>query len=325
MNRRAWLTGLLGLVVVPSLAGAQAPTKVFRVGILSGAGPKSPIGEPIWQQFFQGLRDRGYVEGQNVVFEGRYYGSDVERLPAFAEELVRLRVDVILAGASPAPEVARRATSTIPIVMANHSDPVARGLAASLARPGGNVTGLSMSSPELRLKGLQLLKEVLPRLRRVAFLRNPTVPGDFKGLEAAARTLKLQVQHVEASAASELPGAVATATKQRADALFVLAGYLFWAHRVRLAELAAASRLPTVYLLREHVEAGGLMAYGVDLRDLYRRAAGYVDKILRGARPGDLPIEQASKFDLAINLKAAKALGLAIPPSVLARADLIVE
>jgi putative ABC transport system substrate-binding protein len=196
---------------------------------------------------------------------------------------------------------------------------------ASFARPGGNVTGLSMFSPELRVKGLQLLKEVLPKLRRVAFLRNPTVPGDFKELEAAARAVKLRVQYVEASTASGLSDAIAAATKKHAEALVVLAGYLFWSNRVHLAELAASSRLPALYLLREHVEAGGLMAYGVDLRDLYRRAAGYVDKILRGARPGDLPIEQASKFDLSINLKAAKALGLTIPPSVLARADLIVE
>ena len=325
MNRRAWLKGGLGLLAVPSMAAAQAPAKVFRVGLLAGADPKSPVAMPIWQAFFQGLRDHGYVEGHNVVFEGRYYGDNVDRIPGFAEELVRLRVDVILAGASPAPEMARRATSTIPIVMANHSDPVRSGLVASLARPGGNVTGLSMSSPELRVKGLQLLKEVLPRLTRVAFLRNPTISGESKELEAAARVVKLQVRYVEAAVVSELPAAIEAATKMRADALFVLAGYLFWANRVRLAELAAAGRLPAMYLLREHVEAGGLMAYGVDLRDLYRRAAGYVDKILRGARPGDLPIEQASRFDLAINLKAAKALGLAIPPSVLARADLIVE
>jgi putative ABC transport system substrate-binding protein len=303
----------LGLLAVPPVATAQSQ-KVFRIGILSGASPTSPLAWPVWQAFFQGLRELGYVEGQNVVFEGRYYGDKVERLPALADELVRLQVDVIVAGATPAPETARRATATIPIVMANHSDPVSSGL-----------TGLSMASPALRVKHLQLLKEVLPRLTRVAFLKNPTIPLDLKELEAAAQAQKLQVHVVEASTPSELGDAFSAATRMRAGALCVLAGYMFWAHRARLAKLTAASRLPTVYLLREHVEAGGLMPYGVDLRDTYRRAAGYVDKILKGARPGDLPIEQPAKFELSINLKAAKGLGLTIPPSVLARADLIVE
>jgi putative ABC transport system substrate-binding protein len=209
--------------------------------------------------------------------------------------------------------------------MPNHPDPVGSGLVASFAKPGGNVTGLSLVAPELRVKQLQLLKEILPRLTRVAFLRNPTFPLDLKELEAVAQSLKLQVHVVEASAPNELGGAFSAATRKRAGALIVLGGYMFWAHRARLAELAATSHLPTVYLLREHVEAGGLMAYGPDLRDNYRRAAGYVDKVLRGAKPGDLPIEQPTKFALWINLKAAKALGLTIPPSVLARADQIVE
>jgi len=325
MDRRTWLMGSLGLLAVPPVAEAQAPTKVFRIGVLSGASPTSPLAWPVWQPFFQGLRDLGYVEGQNVVIEGRYYGDRVERLPALAVELVRLQVDVIVAGTSPAPEEARRATSTIPIVMPNHPDPVGSGLVASFAKPGGNVTGLSLVAPELRVKQLQLLKEILPRLTRVAFLRNPTIPLDLKDLEAAAQSLKLQVHVVEVSAPNELGDAFSAATRKRAGALIVLGGYMVWAHRARLAELAATSRLPTVYLLREHVEAGGLMAYGVDLRDSYRRAAGYVDKILKGAKPGDLPIEQPSKFELSINLKAAKALGLTIPPSVLVRADLIVE
>jgi putative ABC transport system substrate-binding protein len=210
--------------------------------------------------------------------------------------------------------------------MANHGDPIGSGLVASFARPEGNVTGLSLLSPELRLKQLQMLKEMLPRLASVAFLWNPTVATDqLKSLEAAAKSLKLQAYLVAASSPNEMADAVTMAARKRAGALFVLAGYLFWAHRVRLAELAAQSRLPSVYLLREHVEAGGLMAYGPALRDNYRRAAGYVDKILKGAKPGELPIEQPTKFDLSINMKAARALGLTIPRSVLARADLVVE
>jgi ABC-type uncharacterized transport system substrate-binding protein len=325
MDRRTWLMGSLGVLGAPLVAEAQAPAKVFRIGILSGASPTSPLGRPVWQSFFEGLRDLGYVEGRNVMFEGRYYGDSVERIPALAAELVRLLVDVIVAGAVPAPEAARRATSTIPIVMANHNDPVGSGLAVSLAKPGGNVTGMSMVSPELRIKQLQLLKEILPNLTSVAFLRNPAIPLDLQDLKAAAHSLKLQVHVVEASAPNQLGDAFSDATRKRAGALIVLAGYMFWAHRTRLAALAAASRLPTVYLLREHVDAGGLMAYGVDLRDNYRRAAGYVDKILKGAKPGDLPIEQPTRFELAINLKAAKGLGLTIPPAVLARADLIVQ
>ena len=326
MGRRTWLAAAaLGLVAAPRIGGAQGPRKVFRIGLLAGSTPTSPEAGHIWAAFFQEMRSLGYVEGRNVVFEGRYYGDRIEQLPAFAAELVALPVDVIVAAATPAPETARRATSTIPIVIANHTDPVRSGLAQSLARPGGNVTGLSLAALELRLKQLQLLGEVLPGLDRVAFLRHPTIPMDWRELESAARSLKIRVQVVEARGPDEFEGAFAAATRGRAGALIVLGGSTFFANRWRLAELAARHRLPAVYLLREHVEAGGLMAYGVDLRDSFRRAAGYVDRILKGARPGDLPIERPTKFELAINLRAARALGLTIPPAVLARADHLVE
>ena len=325
MDRRTLLISSLGIVATPLVASAQAPARTFRIGVLAGSTPTSAESRHVWQPFFQGLRDLGYVEGQNIVIEGRYYGDKLDQLPVFAAELVRLKVDVILAAAPPAPEAAQRATPTIPIVMANHSDPVGSGLAASLARPGGNVTGLSMLTPQMRVKQLELLKEILPRLTRVAFLRHPDIPLDVKELEATARSLGMWAQVVGARTPNEIAPALSAATMERAGALSVLSGSMFFAHRALIAELALKSRLPTVYLVREHVEAGGLVTYGIDLRDNFRRVAGYVDKILRGAKPGDLPIEQPTKFDLAINLKTAKALGLSIPRSVLARADQIIE
>jgi len=328
IDRRTWLLGSLGLFAAPLVAEAQSPARVFRIGLLGGSSPTSPEASHVWAGFFQGLRELGYLEGQNVVIEGRYYGDSIERLPALAADLVRLPVDVIVAGAPPAPETAKRATSTIPIVMANHSDPVGTGLVASLARPGGNVTGLSLVAPELRVKQLQLLKEAVPRLMRVAVLSNPAIPfhaRDLKDLEVAARSLKVRLQVVESRAPSDFTEAFSVATKGRAGALIILSGSMFFAHRARLAELAAKSRLPSMSLLREYAEAGGLMTYGADVRDSFRRAAGYVDRILKGAKPGDLPIEQPTKFELVINLKAAKALGLMIPPSVLLRADHVIE
>ena len=325
MDRRTLLGSSLALLAVPMRAFAQAPARVFRIGFLGGSSPTSPESRHVWQAFLEELRRLGYVEGRNMVLEGRYYGDRLEQLPALAAELVQREVDVIVAAAPPAPEASRRASSTIPIVMANHTDPVASGLVASLARPGGNVTGLSLQARELRVKQLQLLKEVLPRLTRVAFLRNPTIPLDLNELESAARSLQLQVQIADARAPNELADALSAAATGRSGALVVLGGSMFFAHRARIAELAIRNRLPTVYLLADNVDAGGLMAYGPDLRDNFRRAAGYVDRILKGAKPGDLPIEQPTKFELAINLKTARALGIAIPPPVLARADRIVE
>jgi putative ABC transport system substrate-binding protein len=275
------------------------------------------------------LRELGYVVGENLIIEGRFYGDRVEQLPALAADLVRLRVDVIVAGATPAPETAKRATSTIPIVMASHPDPVGSGLVASLARPGGNVTGLSTLTSELQGKRLQLLREIIPRLSRVAVLSNPTVPNqkaDLRELEASARSLHMQLQVIEARASSDLDDAFSAATRERAGALIVLSGSLiFFAERARLAELAAKSRLPTVYGWREAATVGGLMTYGHNVSHTFRRAALFVDKILKGANPADLPVEQPTKFELVINLKTAKALGLTIPPSLLLRADHVIE
>jgi putative ABC transport system substrate-binding protein len=323
VDRRTWLAACLGTAIAAARTDAQART--FKIGILAGSTPTSPESRHIWQAFYEELRARGYVEGQNLVVEGRYYGDNLGKLQGFATELVRLQVDVIVAAAPPAPETARSATSTIPIVIANHSDPVGSGLAASLAKPGGNVTGLSLASVEMRVKQVELLKETVPGLTRVAFLRNPGIPFAVKELDQAVRTMNLRPQFVDATGPNEFAAAFAAATRERAGAVVVLAGTMFFAHRTLVAELAAKHRLPTVYMFREHAEAGGLMTYGVDLRDNFRRAAGFVDKILKGARPGDLPIERPTKFALVINLKAAKALGLAIPPSVLARADQIIE
>jgi putative ABC transport system substrate-binding protein len=328
IDRRTWLVALLGLLGTPVATTARPPARLVRIGLLGGSTRTSREASHIWAAFSEGLQQLGYVEGRNMLIEGRFYGDDVHRLPSLAAELVRLPVDVIVAGASPAPEAARRATSTIPIVMANHPDPVGTGLVASLAKPGANVTGLSLLSPDLRVKQLQLLKEMVPRLTSVAVLSNPATPlhrRDVTELEAGAQPLKVRVEVVEASAASEFTEAFSVMVAKKVGALIILAGSTFFTHAPRLAELAARNRLPSTYAFREYAEAGGLMSYGADLRDNFRRAAGYVDRILNGAPPGDLPIEQPTRFELVINLRAAKALGLSIPHTVLARADRIIE
>ena len=328
MRRRTLLASTLGLLAAPIAAVAQSPARVHRIGLLGGSGPASPEASHLWDAFLQGLRDLGYVDGQNAVIEGRWYGDRTDLVPVLASELVRLPVDVIVAGTAPAPEAAKRATSTTPIVMLSHPDPVGSGLVASLARPGGNVTGLSSLSPELRGKQIQLLKEALPSLSRVAILSNPSIPShamDVKETEVAARALKMRLQVLEVRAPSELAGAFSAATKERAGALVVLSGTIFFAHRTRIVELATQSRLPAMYSWRENAEAGGFMVYGPSLRDNWRRAAWYVDRILKGAKPGDLPVEQPTKLELVVNLKAASALGVTFPPAVLARADEIIE
>ena len=328
MRRRALLASTLGLLAAPIAAVAQSPARVHRIGLLGGSGPTSPEASHLWGAFLQGLRDLGYVDGQNVVIEGRWYGDRTDLVPVLASELVRLPVDVIVAGTAPAPEAAKRATSTIPIVMLSHPDPVGSGLVASLARPGGNVTGLSSLSPELRGKQIQLLKEALPSLSRVAILSNPSIPShamDVKETEVAARALKMRLQVLEVRAPNELAGAFSTAIKERAGALVVLSGTIFFAHRTRIVELATQSRLPAMYSWRENAEAGGFMVYGPSLRDNWRRAAWYVDRILKGAKPSDLPVEQPTKLELVVNLKAASALGVTFPPAVLARADEIIQ
>jgi len=274
------------------------------------------------------MRELGCVEGQNILVEGRFYGDHTDRLPALAAELVQLKVDVIVAGAAPAPEAAQRATSTIPIVMAIHSDPVESGLVVSLAKPGKNVTGLSTLGPELTGKRLQLLKEAVPGISRVAVLSNPTDTTQallLREAQVAARSLKVHLQVLEARAPSDFAGAFSAMTKERAGGVLVLTSSMFYDQRTRIAELAARSRLPAIYTVKDYAEAGGLMAYGVNLGESFRRAATYVDKILKGAKSADLPVEQPTKFELVINLKTAKALGLTIPPSLLQGADEVIQ
>jgi putative ABC transport system substrate-binding protein len=328
-TRRAFLGTLAGaLLAAPLAAGAQQAAKVYRLGLLGGSPPNSPGGRRAWEGFFLGMRELGYVEGQNILVEGRWYGDHTDRLPALAAELVRLKVDVIVAGAAPAPEAAQRATSTIPIVMAIHIDPVGSGLVASLAKPGRNITGLSTLAPELTGKRLQLLKEVVPGISRVAVLSNPTVPSqalEVKEAKVAAGSLKVQLQLLEARAPGDFAGAFSAMMKERAGGVIVINSSMFNAERTRIAELAAQSRVPAISSLREFAEAGGLMAYGINLGENFRRAATYVDKILKGTKPADLPVEQPSKFELIINLKTAKALGLTIPPSLLQRADEVIQ
>ena len=328
-TRRAFMGGLAGgLLALPRAAYAQKAAKVYRLGLLGGSPPNSPGGRRAWEGFFQGMRELGYVEGQNILVEGRFYGNQTDQLPALAAELVRLKVDVIVAGAAPAPEAAQRATTTIPIVMATHTDPVGSGLVASLARPGKNVTGLSTLGPELVGKRLQLLKQVVPGISRVAVLSNPTDTIQaliLREAQVAARSLKVHLQVLEARAPSDFASAFSAMTKERAGGVIIFASSMFYDQRTRIAELAARSRLPAIYGLKDYAEAGGLMAYGANLGESFRRAATYVDKILKGARPADLPVEQPTKFDLVINLKAARALGLTMPQSLIQGADEVIQ
>jgi putative tryptophan/tyrosine transport system substrate-binding protein len=328
MERRTFLGGAGAvLLALPLAAEAQSPAKVFRIGILSYLPAADPTGSRFRDAIFQGLRDLGYVEGENIVIEWRSWEGSRERLSALAAELVRLKVDVIVAGPTPAAEEAKRATSTIPIV-ALHGDPVGSGLVASLARPGGNVTGVSVMNPELVGKQLQLLTETLPRLSRVAVLSNPTTSTHriyLREAEIAARSLKVRLLILEARAPSEFVGVFSAATKAGAGALIVLGDSMFFVERTRLAALAKTNLLPSIGPQPEHAEAGYLMAYGVSVLKTYRRLATYIDKILRGAKPGDLPVEQPTKFELVVNLKTAKALGLTIPQSVLGRADEVIQ
>ncbi len=326
MNRRTFLCGLtLGTLSAPLAAEAQAG-KVARIGHLS-FGSATP-GSRLDEAFRQGLRELGYVEGQNIVIEYRWAEGRAERLPDLAAELVSLKVDIIVAAGTPAPLAAKHATRTIPIVMSSAGDPVGSGLVASLARPGGNVTGLSTFTRELAAKRLQLLKEVVPGVSRVAVLwnaANPYAVLNMRETQAAARTLGVQVQSLEVRGPDDFENALPAAIKGRAGALIVVDDPLTYLYRMRIADFAARNRLPATYGFREFAEAGGLMAFGANLADLYRRAAIYVDKILKGAKPAELPVEQPTKFELIINLKTAKALGLTVPQSVLVRADEIIQ
>jgi len=323
--------GIIIALVLGALLGslpseAQQPKKVPRIGFQSAASPAALSART--EAFRQGLRELGYVEGKNIVIEERYAEGKLDRLKDFAAEFVRLKVDVIVTAAPSSTRAAKEATSTIPIVMAFDNDPVANGLVASLARPGGNITGLSTLAPEISGKQLELLKEIVPRLSHVAVLGTATLPGYTtvkKEMELAAAAFKVQLQVLDVRGPKDIEIAFREARKGRAGAVLVLASPILESHRTQIADLAAKNRLPAIYWAAEWVEAGGLMTYGASLTDLYRRAATYVDKILKGAKPADLPVEQPTKFEFVINLKAAKQIGLTIPPNVLARADRVIK
>ena len=325
MKRRDFITLLGGAAVAwPLAARTQQSGKIHAIGLLSPAS-RSPSVVPA---LFDALAELGWIEGKNVVFERRYAENRLERLPELAAELVRLNVDVIVAIGTPGPLAAKRATSTIPIVMAAAGDPLGSGLVASLARPGGNVTGMSLMAPDLGGKRLELLKELLPRLARVAVLWNATNPYAaivFKEMQAAGPTLGIEVQSFEVRSPDDFDGAFEIARRQRPDALITVEDPLTFSHRKRIADFAIGQQLPSLHGIREFAAAGGLMSYGASLADLYRRAAGYVDKILRGAKPADLPVQQPTKFEFVVNLKTARTLGLRIPDKLIALADEVIE
>ncbi len=322
---------LLFIVVVlgagATTAEAQQPTKIPRIGYLGGASPAA-ISARV-EAFRQGLRELGYIEGKNIVIEWRSAEGKPERMSGLATELVRLKVDLIVSpGGAPTTRAAKEATVTIPIVMAQDGDPVGSGFVASLARPGGNITGLSTLAPEISGKQLELLKEIVPRLSRAAVLGTSTRPGTAQQLretELVAGALGVKLQYLDVLGPKDIETAFRAATKGRADTVLVLGGPLFTFQRTQFVELAAKSRLPAIYPSPEFVEAGGLMTYSVSRTDLHRRAATYVDKILKGTKPADLPVEQPTKFEFVINLKTAKQIGLTIPPNVLARADKVIK
>ncbi len=323
MDRRTFVGTVAGvLLAAPVAAKAQQTGKVFQIGILGNISLAEPEGSRLWGAFIQGLRELGYVEGQNITIEWRVTEGKYERLPDLAAQLVNLKVDVIVVPADQNALAAQQATRAIPIVMIGN--PVRGGLVANLARPGGNITGLSVLAPEIVGKQLELLKEVIPKVSRVAVLWNPTNPGHSLSLEeakVATRSLGIQLQISGARGPGEFEGAFAAMTRARVGAVLVLLDGMFLGHQSRIIDLAAKSRLPAMHSGRSAVTAGGLMAYAPSLQDIFRRAATYVDKILKGAKPANLPVEQPTKFELVINLKTAKALGLSIPRSLLVRAD----
>jgi putative tryptophan/tyrosine transport system substrate-binding protein len=326
MRRRDFIKGIAGSAVAwPLAAHAQQRTKLPTIGFL-GAG--TPSGYSQWvAAFMQQLRERGWIEGRNIALELRWAEGKNERFADIAAEFVRLNVDVIVTTGTAPVVAAKQATSVIPIVFTSAGDPVATGLVASLARPGGNVTGLSNQLPDLAGKRLELLREIIPDLHRLAILTNigsPIGALEMGEVQAAARTLGLEILPLEIRRAEDI-GPAFEALKDRADALYVVAEPLLSGNRVRISTLALGARLPTLHGFREYVEAGGLVSYGPNIPDLFRRAADLVDKILRGAKPKDIPVEQPAKFDLVINLTTAKALGLTIPPTLLARADEVIE
>jgi putative ABC transport system substrate-binding protein len=320
----------VSLVLTPPAAEAQQPANVYRVGRLSGGSSDDPLNKKSFDAFRQGLHDLGWIEGRNIALEPRWAGAKPASVRDLAAELVRLRVDVIVANGSPMIRAARQATTAIPIVMAaSGADPVAAGFVASLARPGGNITGLSLLAAALDGKRLELLKEVLPGLGPVAGLQNPDFPeatNRWRDAEAAAKSLGVLLQAWPVRTPQEIEVAFSATDRPRPTALLVFSDpAVLEPHRGRIIALALKYQLPAIYPWRSYVEEGGLMTYSPSLLDMHRRSAYYVDKILKGAKPGDLPIEQPTKFELVINLKTAKALGLTIPPSVLGRADQVIE
>jgi putative tryptophan/tyrosine transport system substrate-binding protein len=327
MERRAFVAGMMAMLAAPLAAEAQQAGKVNRIGFIVAATPTETV--HLFKALNEGLRELGYVEGRNVVFERRFAEGRQERLPALAADLVQLKVDVLVTGSNPVIAAVKQATATIPIVMAVSRDPVGAKFIASLARPGGNITGFANdTAPEIIGKNLEFLKEAVPRVSRVAFLWNPVPPGAGTSknvVESAARNLGLTLQSVEVRGRNEFEGAFAAMVRERANGVVVAQDPITFGSRSQVVLLAARSRLPAVYGVREFAEAGGLMSYGPNIADQFRRAALYVDKIFKGAKPGDLPVAQATKLELVINLKTAKALGLTIPQSLLLRADQVIE
>ena len=325
MPRRAFMTLIAGGFFAPLAAAAQPAGKLWRVGYLGNGNPA--LSAHTRDAFRQGLRELGWIEEQNVSIEYRWADGHLDRFPALAAELLRTPVDLILVAGRAAVLGAREMTRTLPIVSAITGDPVAAGFAASLARPGGNVTGLAVQFEDLASKQLQILTETVPKTARIVILHHSVPPNRvvLEAAEKAARALGLKGRVLAVRDVSDLAGAFRTAHREQADAMYVLPSPTFNRHRTHLAELAVKHRLPGIYEDDGYVQAGGLMSYGPDFGDLYRRSASYVDRIFKGARPGDLPFEQPTKFELVINLKTAKALGLTIPPSLLQRADQVIE
>jgi putative ABC transport system substrate-binding protein len=314
------------MLFAPCFSAEAQPTKIPRIGFLLGSNPSTAAARI--EAFREGLRQLGDVEGKNIVIEYRYAEGNNDRLPALAAELVRLKVDIVVSGGPAVTRPLKEATNTIPIVMAFDDDPVGNGFVASLARPGGNITGLATLAPELSGKQLELLKEIIPKLSRVAVLWTSTQPGTaqaLKEIELAAGALKVQLQYVDVLDLKNIETGFRAVSKARADAVLVLGNPIFLSQRIQITDLAVKSRLPAIYERPEYVDDGGLMTYGVNINELYRRAATYVDKILKGRAPADLPVEQPRKFEFVVNLKAAKQIGLTIPPNVLARADRVIK
>jgi putative ABC transport system substrate-binding protein len=327
MTKKIILLALWSLLLAPcSAVEAQQQTKIPRIGFLVARSPSANVDRI--EAFRQGLRELGYVEGKNIVIEWRYAEGKLDRLPALAAELRGLKVDIIVSTGPTVTRAAKEATSTIPIVMAQDPDPVANGFVASLARPGGSITGLSRLAPELSGKRLELLKEIIPKLSHVAVFGTSTDPGNIqllKETELAAGALGVRLQFRDVPSLKDVETAFRAASKSGANAVLVLNSPVFVSQRTQLANLAVKSRLPAMYYRREYVKDGGIMSYGVSYTDLDRRAATYVDKILKGRKPADLPVEQPTKFEFIINLKTAKQIGLTIPPNVLVRADKVIK